>query len=156
RVHRLRDADRGPLRLPRAPPPRSRGARLRPRLRPRVREPEGAGADPRPELPDRSQPPERDHRETLRRRAGSGRGAPPDPRRDRGGRDDGGRGRTPHEGDRRKADRTRILEMVAAGELSPADADRLLAAAARPRPPLARWLFQPMEILPTGRALAIG
>jgi len=55
-----------------------------------------------------------------------------------------------------KADRTRILEMVAAGELSPADADRLLAAAARPRPPLARWLFQPMEILPTGRALAIG
>ncbi len=50
----------------------------------------------------------------------------------------------------------RILEMLAAGKLAPAEAERLLAALRRPRPRLDRWLFQPLELLPTHIALLVG
>jgi hypothetical protein len=54
-------------------------------------------------------------------------------------------------------EREKILDLVATGQLSPADADRLLKRAdAKPRRDLVAWLFDPAERLGTDRALLVG
>lgn len=54
-----------------------------------------------------------------------------------------------------RAEQQHILEMVAQGKLSPADADRLLKEMRRPRTPIIGWLFHPLAHLSTHVALAI-
>ncbi len=49
----------------------------------------------------------------------------------------------------------RILEMVAEGKITPAEADQLLGAVRRPRPALWEWMFTPFELLTTRNALLV-
>lgn len=51
------------------------------------------------------------------------------------------------------AERERILESVARGELSPDQADALLGSLSRPRVPFWKWLFSPLELVSTRAAL---
>lgn len=51
--------------------------------------------------------------------------------------------------------REEVLELVAQGKVSPADADELLKAIERPRTPLWRWIFLPLEHVSTRGAIAV-
>lgn len=51
------------------------------------------------------------------------------------------------------AERERILESVARGELSPDQADALLKSLSSPRAPRWKWLFSPLELVSTRAAL---
>ena len=54
------------------------------------------------------------------------------------------------------AERQRILELVAAGSITPEEAEQLREAVRAPKPPLAKWLFQPLELLSTQKTLLAG
>jgi len=53
------------------------------------------------------------------------------------------------------AERQRILEMVASGSITPEEAEQLLEAVRTPKQPIAKWLFQPLELLTTQKALLV-
>jgi hypothetical protein len=54
-----------------------------------------------------------------------------------------------------KLDPQGILESVARGEITPEEGNALLKALERPRPPLWRWLLDPIELLSTPVALTL-